>query len=116
MILSPKTITFLVIPFFALRDIATSAYDLLPGTVFSFLKSTVICCNTIQDKVFKNGPSKVCGSQPLKDLKGYPFKFFKGCLPQILFGPFLNALSHISIRNMFRIRINISLNVEGSSF
>ena len=25
----------------------------------------------------------------------YTFKFFKGCLPQILFGPFLNALSHI---------------------
>ena len=26
----------------------------------------------------------------------YPFKFFKGCLPQILLGPFLNTLSHIS--------------------
>ena len=24
-------------------------------------------------------------------------KFFKGCLPQILLGPFLNALSHVSI-------------------
>ena len=23
------------------------------------------------DKVFKNGPSKICGIQPLKDLKGY---------------------------------------------
>ena len=23
------------------------------------------------DKVFKNGPSKVCGRQPLKNLKGY---------------------------------------------
>ena len=23
------------------------------------------------------------------------FKFFKGCLPQILLGPFLNTLSHI---------------------
>ena len=23
----------------------------------------------------------------------YPFKFFKGCLPQILLGPFLNTLS-----------------------
>ena len=27
--------------------------------------------------------------------KPYPFKFFKGCLPQILLGPFLNTLSHI---------------------
>ena len=25
----------------------------------------------IQDKVFKNGPSKMCGRQPLKSLKGY---------------------------------------------
>ena len=23
------------------------------------------------DKVFKNGPSKICGRQPLKDLKGH---------------------------------------------
>ena len=25
----------------------------------------------------------------------YHFKFFKGCLPQILLGPFLNTLSHM---------------------
>ena len=25
----------------------------------------------IRDKVFKNGPSKICGRQPLKNLKGY---------------------------------------------
>ena len=31
----------------------------------------------------------VCLSKP------YPFKFFKGCLPQVLLGPFLNTLSHI---------------------
>ena len=41
---------------------------------------------SIWDKVFKNGPSKICGRQPLS--------FFKGCLPQILLGPFLNTLSH----------------------
>ena len=23
------------------------------------------------DKVFKNGPRKICGKQPLKNLKGY---------------------------------------------
>ena len=46
------------------------------------------------NKVFKNGPSKICGRQPLKNLSGYgclskqyPFKFFKGCLLQILLGP-----------------------------
>ena len=45
----------------------------------------------IWDKVIKNGPSKVCGRQPYP----YPFEFFKGCLPQILLGPFLNTLTHI---------------------
>ena len=29
-----------------------------------------ICIN-IWDKVFKDGPSKICGRQPLKNLKGY---------------------------------------------
>ena len=26
--------------------------------------------------------------------KKYPLKFFKDCVPQILFGPFFNTLSH----------------------
>ena len=26
----------------------------------------------------------------------HPFKLFKGCVPQILLGPFLNTLSYIS--------------------
>ena len=29
----------------------------------------VSCCKC--DKVFKSGPSKICGRQPLKNLKGY---------------------------------------------
>ena len=33
----------------------------------------------------------VCLSRP------YPFKFFKGCVPQILIVPFLNILSHLSL-------------------
>ena len=28
-------------------------------------------------------------------------KFFKGCLPQILLGPFLNTLAHVSFYNLF---------------
>ena len=43
-----------------------------------------ILCN-IWGKVFKNGPIEICGRQPLKNL-------LKGCLPQILLGPFLNTL------------------------
>ena len=57
-------------------------------------------CTCIRDKVFKSGPSKICGRQPLKNLKRYglpeaDFKYFKGCLPKILLGPLLNALSHL---------------------
>ena len=40
----------------------------------------------------------------------YSFKFFKGCLPQILLGPFLNTLTHVSrlrcdILNCFEVNI-----------
>ena len=46
--------------------------------------------------VFKNGPSKVCGRQHLKNLKWHVcLEFFKGCLPQILHNLLLNTLSHI---------------------
>ena len=47
-----------------------------------------------------NGSSKICGRQPLKNLKGYglfkqknPFRFLKGCLPQTLLSPLLNTVS-----------------------
>ena len=50
-------------------------------------------CN-IWDKVFKNGPCKICGRQPLKKLKGHGLLKQKGCLPQILLDPSLNTLSH----------------------
>ena len=37
---------------------------------------------------------KICGRAPLKNLKRYGLlKFFKGCLPQILIGSFMNTLS-----------------------
>ena len=52
----------------------------------------VFNCYDIWDKVFKNGPSKICGRQPLKSLK-----CFKGYLPQILLGLFLNTLSHFML-------------------
>ena len=50
--------------------------------------------------VFENESIKICGSQPLKNdmvylSRPYIFNFFKGCLPQILLGPFLNFLSHL---------------------
>ena len=45
-------------------------------------KKNMCVCMCIWDKVFKNGSSKSA---------------FKGCLPQILLGPFLNILSHTSL-------------------
>ena len=53
-----------------------------------FLQSVILY---IWVKVFKNGPSKTCGRQSLKNV----LQIFKGCLPQILLGPFLNTFSHI---------------------
>ena len=52
-------------------------------------------------KVFKNGPSRICGRQTLKNLNGYDLpkryhfssNFFKGCLQQSLLDLFLNTLS-----------------------
>ena len=43
-------------------------------------------------EVLKNGPSKICGKQPLKNLRWY------GCLTQILLGPFLNTLIHVLLK------------------
>ena len=37
----------------------------------------------------KSGPSKIFGP--------YHFKFFKGCLPQILLGQFLSNLPHMKV-------------------
>ena len=49
-----------------------------------------ISTSNIWEKVFKNGTSEVCGSK-----QTHHFKFFKGCLPQILLGLILNTLSHM---------------------
>ena len=73
--------------------------------------------SNIWDKVFKNGPSKICGRQPLKNSKGYGLliKFFKGCLPQILLGPFLNTLSYILFYVLLEILDRIHLTVTSST-
>ena len=77
---------------------------------FLMLKSTSLNFISIKrmhiwDQEFKNRQSRICGRQSFKNLEGYglpkadyfnfSFKFFKGCLPQTLSGPFLNTLSHI---------------------
>ena len=43
---------------------------------------------------FKNGLRKICGRQPLKNLKWY------GLLRQILLGPFLNNLIQMQLLNL----------------
>ena len=35
------------------------------------VKIEILVISIIWDKVFKNGPCKTCGRQPLKNLKGY---------------------------------------------
>ena len=41
-------------------------WNIKVAAVFDFIQSYLIW-----DKVFKKGPNKVCGRQPLKNLKGY---------------------------------------------
>ena len=62
----------------------------------------IIC---IWHKVFKRGPSKICGRQPLKILRRYgllkhtiSLQIFKGCLPQIVIGPLLIILSQMFVQ------------------
>ena len=45
----------------------------------------------VEDSLFEEG-IMVSLNRP------YHFKFFKGCLPQVLLGPFLNTLTHIVIK------------------
>ena len=62
-------------------------YMALRQAIFSVMSSethvaidAIFCvANVIWDKIFKNGPSKFCGRQPLK----------------IFLGPFFNPLSHM---------------------
>ena len=51
----------------------------------------------IWNRVFKNGPGKICERHPLKNSQAYPVKFFKGFLPQILLRPFLYTLTHLFV-------------------
>ena len=65
--------------------------------------------NLIWDKVFKDGPSKICGRKPLTT----SLQIFKGCLLQILLGPFLNTLPHITLKDKipgFPHKKNLSIN------
>ena len=57
-------------------------------------------------KVLKNGPSKICGRQPVCLGRAYHFKFFKFYLPQVLLSPFLNTLTDISRRILLRTLLN----------
>ena len=55
--------------------------------IFYCYISCYLACH-ISMKVFKNQPSKICGRQPLKHLKGYGLLY----LPQFLLGPFFEYL------------------------
>ena len=97
-----RNISFLIECIFPGWHVASSTIR-LQGVLFIFRDNFLVwsvvngnCPKNLWDKVFKNGPSKICGRQPLKKLKGYegiclsrpyPFKFFRGCLPQMLLSP-----------------------------
>ena len=64
-------------------------------------------------KVFKNGPSKICGWQPLRNLKWYGLQ--AGCLPRNLLVPFLNILTHILLLFCF-LNYNLLILVSKQDF
>ena len=45
--------------------------QIMGGEYEKVFSSCIEKLKNIWDKVFKKGPSKICGRQPLKDLKGY---------------------------------------------
>ena len=63
------------------RPLMYLAFEQIRGVLFFVISTNNIL---IWEKVFKSGPSKVCGRQPLKNLKGY------GLLPS----NFLKAVFH----------------------
>ena len=65
----------------------------------------------VEDSLWRIGRDMVWLSRP------YPFKFFKGCLLQILLGPFLNTLSHLYlVLEMLEIAFYLTLSAFIISF
>ena len=67
-------------------------------------------------------PSKICGRQPLKNLKGcclpkqtILLQFFKGCLPQILLGLFLNTWAHMEHFNVLKCTKRLKDTLRGKT-
>ena len=58
------------------------------------IQETCALLGVLRSYLIKYFTRHKCLSRP------YPFKFFKGCLSQILLGPFLNTLSQILSRDM----------------
>ena len=95
------------------NDINGVALVLLLLTLNKYIQTGNYLSRTLYENVFKNGPSKICGRQPFKNLKGYGLRkqnFFKGRLPQILFGPFLNTLYSVRSEMSLTCSLNYHLN------
>ena len=56
----------------------------------------------------KNEKNNGNGKGNKRQRRPYTFKFFKGCLPQILLGPFLSVLSHKKLIILNRHYINFA--------
>ena len=59
----------------------------------------------VEDSLYKIWSVMACLSRP------YHFKFFKGYLPQVLLGPFLNSLTHLYIKFICSIEYIDSYNM-----
>ena len=72
--------------------------------------------NAMWGKVFKNGPSKICGRQPLKNLKWYEQTIsLKDCFPQILLDPFLNTIYQYDMISLSESYLDLSVSFNNDN-
>ena len=62
--------------------------------------------NCLARQIIHNGPSKIYGTQLLKNWRGMVC-LKQDCLPQILLSPFWNTLTHLTIAKPWRAAINL---------
>ena len=84
-------------PLNGLKDMASFSFFYLSHIGFHYQKfpifrsrySRMVQVKFVEDNLQKILSDMVCSGRP------YRFSFFKGCLPQIFPGPFLNTLTHL---------------------
>ena len=95
-----------------------SVFDHFVGSALKGLKAPSV--KIIWDIVFKNGPSKICGRQPLKNSKGYglrkadytPLNFFKAVFRKF----YLVHSWKLTLEKILTANVSVSRNGDSCTF